>query len=78
MTPEEVRGRIAEALNVDPDRVTMGTKAGDLEEWDSMGTMTILLMLDRDLGLQLAPNEASKLASVRGILELLTAKGKLS
>lgn len=78
MTPEDVIQRVAEALDLAPGLLSMDAKAGDLEQWDSMGTMAILLMLNREMGIRLAPNEASNLSSVRGILELLAAKGKLS
>lgn len=37
---------ISEALEVDPSLINMELKLGDLEEWDSLGHLTILSNLD--------------------------------
>jgi acyl carrier protein len=77
MTPDDVKRMIADALGLPPDRIGDDTRAGDFEEWDSMGTMSILLMLDSDFGLRLAPNETAGTQSVEGVLGLLRRAGKL-
>lgn len=66
---------VADALGVAPAAITAESKAGDLAEWDSMGTMSILVALDRHFGLKLEPSETAQLASIAGIHKLLAAKG---
>jgi acyl carrier protein len=78
MTVEELCALLAQTLAVEPSAIDANTKAADVEAWDSMGTMSILLALTRKLGIRLAPNEAGCLQSVPQIVELLRAKGKLS
>ena len=78
MTPRDVQALIGDALQVDRSEVGPRTAAGDLEAWDSMGTMNILLALDRECGLRLAPGETTQLHSVEGVVELLRKAGKLS
>ena len=78
MTPDDVKRMIAEALGLPPDRIGDNTSAGDIEEWDSMGTMSILLMLDSNFDVKLAPNETAGTQSVEGVLALLRRAGKLS
>jgi acyl carrier protein len=78
MTQDDVKRMIASALGLPPDAIDDDTRAGDIEEWDSMGTMSILVMLDSDFGVRLAPNETAATESVAGILRLLRMAGKLA
>jgi acyl carrier protein len=78
MTQDDVKLMIASALGLPPDGIDDNTRAGDVEEWDSMGTMSILVMLDSDFGVRLAPNETAAAQSVEGILGLLRRAGKLA
>jgi len=75
---EQVIGKIAEALEVDPSQITPSTTADDLEAWDSMGTMAILFTLTNDFGLNLQPNETGRLHSVQSIIDLVKSAGKSS
>ena len=70
--------KIAYALDVAPERIRADSQAADVEEWDSMGFMTILLMLSRDYGVTFQPNEAASLRSVQAITSMLRLKGKLA
>jgi acyl carrier protein len=78
VTTSEVLHHIGETLSIDPARLRADSKATDFEEWDSMGVMNLLLMLDSDCGVKLLPGETDKLRSVDGILGLLKKAGKLS
>ena len=77
MSVDDVLALISDALQVERDRVGPHSRAGDLEAWDSLGTMHILIALDRDCGLKLAPGETARLQSVEGIVELLHRAGKM-
>jgi len=75
---ETVTRRLAEALEIDPRSIRRGTTSKDVEAWDSVGTMNILLWLNTEFGINLNPNETEKLQSVESILGLLRAAGKIS
>ena len=75
---ETVMQKLAEALGVDQGCLQKDTTSLDVEAWDSLGTMNILSWLDSEFGIKLSPNETIKLQSVRSILDLLSAAGKLS
>jgi acyl carrier protein len=65
MTSEpELIARLADALGVEPGAITRTTTAKDLEAWDSMGTMNILLLLNDEFDIKLAPKETTRLQSV--------------
>lgn len=78
MTVDDVLRRIAEALEVDPMTIRMETKNADVTNWDSMGKISLLLMIDNEFGIKLAPNETRHLNSVEGIVALLRNGGKLA
>ena len=46
ISSEQLASEIATALEVDPALVTINTVSTDLEEWDSLGHITILTRLD--------------------------------
>jgi acyl carrier protein len=68
--------KIAETLQVDAEVIGLQTSAEDVDAWDSVGTMSLILMLSREFGVNLAPNRTSKLQSVEGILELMRTQEK--
>ncbi|MGO9108310.1 MAG: GNAT family N-acetyltransferase [Thermoguttaceae bacterium] len=63
--------KIAEALNVALDRIEPTAAAADIPEWDSMGSMCLLLMLNRDFGVTPRAEEMGELQSVQGIAALV-------
>jgi acetyltransferase-like isoleucine patch superfamily enzyme/acyl carrier protein len=70
-TADFVKEKIAEVLRVDRERIQDSTTAQDIEQWDSMGTMSLLAMLAETFGVSLGPNETQKLQSVAGIVSVL-------
>lgn len=78
MSADNVMDLIAATLEVKRPLVSTTTVASELPEWDSLGTMNILLALQREFGLRLAPGETGRLQSVEGVLSLLRDAGKLS
>ena len=77
MTTQELLAKLAETLSVEPERLSSNSRAGDIEEWDSMGTMSILLMLAREFKITVDANEADALQSVAGIIDVLRKHGLL-
>ena len=73
----QVLESIASALQVSPEELTEASTSESIENWDSMGTMNILLSLETDFGLRLSPGQTNRLQSVKGIVELLQEAGKL-
>ena len=76
-TTDDVLRNVAETLLISPEALHERSAAVDFEEWDSMGTMALMSMLDGRYGLRLAPGDAAQLQSVSGILDLLRKAGKL-
>ena len=69
---------LAVALQVDPRAIERSTTSRDLATWDSMVSMNVLYWLNAEFEIDLDPSDTTKLQSVRGILDLLSAAGTLS
>lgn len=77
MEKNEFFRNLADSLLIAPESLHEQSRAEDFEEWDSMGTMAIMTMLDSRYGVRLSPGDAAQLQSVSGILALLERSGKL-
>jgi len=69
-----VIAKIAQALGVDASEIKDQTSAIDIAAWDSVGRMAILFAISEEFGIELAPNETSKLDSVDSILAIVRAR----
>jgi hypothetical protein len=74
-TEAEVIELVASALIVPASDLTANTVAADVAEWDSMGFMNIMLVLDQ-AGVPCDMGNTAALQSMRGIFELFRAAGK--
>lgn len=69
---EQLIAGIADALEVEASAVTIDTRSSEIEEWDSLGHISVMTYLDRtyDEITERVPDFASA-TSVQEILELL-------
>ncbi|WP_373650427.1 MULTISPECIES: hypothetical protein [unclassified Schlesneria] len=75
-TESEVIGLVAEALDVPASTLNSASKAVDVPEWDSMGILGILSVLDRE-GIKCDIGNTESLQSIAGILETCRSAGRL-
>jgi acyl carrier protein len=74
MTLEEKIVLIAEAIDIDKEQLKEETPLAGLEEWDSMGTIAVIAMLDRRFDVQLAIEELTALKTIGDIVALMAEK----
>jgi acyl carrier protein len=60
---------IAKALEVQPELVTLKTTSNDIDDWDSLGHLTILMELGAEFGSEIEGN--TKLASAVSVQEII-------
>lgn len=65
---EEKLARIADALDVERELIQPKTLLGELEEWDSMGVIAVISMLDKQYKVQLKADQIKALKTVADIL----------
>jgi len=71
---EKVRRIVAEVSEVEVERVTLKSSPANLEEWDSLAQVNIVLSLEQEFGHQFSPDQIDSMVSVEKILEVLTAQ----
>ena len=71
---EKVRHIVAEVSEVEVERVSLQSSPDNLEEWDSLAQVNIVLSLEQEFGHQFSPEQIESMVSVEKILEVLTAR----
>ncbi|MCW3096080.1 MAG: hypothetical protein JWL77_1698 [Chthonomonadaceae bacterium] len=71
MRVEEI---IATMFNVPVDTVTLASSPSTIDSWDSMGYLMLVLELEQEFGVQLAPEDVETLTDVQSILNLMQSK----
>ena len=77
LSSEGVIQLIAEALDITPSKLNETSRASDVTEWDSMGILSILSVLDRE-GVKCDMGNTEELQSVQGVLNVFRSAGKLA
>ncbi len=70
-TVEEKLLLISTALDATPASIRPGILLDQIEEWDSMGTISVLAMLDKHFDRRLSLEEIAALKTVDDILKLM-------
>lgn len=78
MTPETIDERVREIFqDVFDDEtliITRETTALDIEEWDSLAQITLVVAMEKEFGLKFQLNEIQGLANVGGMMDLIARK----
>lgn len=70
---------IAEALfGVPSGEINRETSPDDVETWDSLQHLTLVLELERVFGVQMTPEEITGMLSIGAIVKMMEEKTKLS
>ena len=75
--PLELRVRrvVSSVLGLPLERVTLSTSNDDVENWDSLLIINLLMAIEAEFKVSLTPEEAGGLLSVELIVQLLREKG---
>jgi acyl carrier protein len=65
---------LADVLESDPLPLTEATRADDVEGWDSITHIRLLIALERHFGFEFASDEAAGLVNVGALVDLVAAK----
>jgi len=70
----KVRESFKAAFDIDPQLVSMETKADDIPGWDSVGHLSLGGSLEEVFGISLDVDDLMEMESVRDIVRIITAK----
>lgn len=60
---------IADTLGIDIERITDDLAAGDIEEWDSVGNLTIISTIEEELEVDIPIEDLYELNNIKAIVE---------
>lgn len=66
---ERIKEIIADTLGIDIDRITDDLAAGDIEEWDSVGNLTIISTIEEELEVDIPIEDLYELNNIKAIVE---------
>jgi acyl carrier protein len=66
---------LAEVLDVPASTLTEDSSPNDIPTWDSVASMTLMLMLEETFGITFVAEEIAMLTSVRATRKILRDKG---
>jgi acyl carrier protein len=71
---ERVRRIAADVLEVPASKITESTSSENLESWDSVRHLNLILALEQEFHIQFEPEEIDEMSDVRQILAVLGRK----
>jgi acyl carrier protein len=72
---DRVRRVVSEVLGMPLAKVTVATSRDDVESWDSLNVVNLMIALEAEFGVTLAVDEAVDLLSVPLVIAVLRRKG---
>lgn len=74
---ERIKEIIADTLGIDIERITDDLAAGDIEEWDSVGNLTIISTIEEELEVDIPIEDLYELNNIKAIVEeIITLKNE--
>ena len=66
---ERIKEIIADTLGIDIERITDDLAVGDIEEWDSVGNLTIISTIEEELEVDIPIEDLYELNNIKAIVE---------
>ena len=66
---ERIKEIIADTLGIDIERITDDLAAGDIEEWDSVGNLTIISTIEEELEVDIPIEDLYEHNNIKAIVE---------
>jgi acyl carrier protein len=74
ITLEDLFKIVAKSLNIKESKINLKTKDTDLEEWDSLGQLSIISALDKKFKGKVRIDEIAAKSSINAIVSFLSKK----
>ena len=71
---DQVRTAAADVLRVPPERITEESTPEDIESWDSVEHLNLILALETQFGIEFEPEEIERMKSIGKIALLVESK----
>lgn len=71
----QVQSALIQALRLSPEQVTPEMAFGDIPQWDSMGHMEVMMVLETQFGIEINAETIAALTSVPAICAYIQENG---
>lgn len=71
---DDLKQAIAHELNVDPDELTSDKSLPDLEDFDSVSILMLMMVIGKHVGKEISPDEMANLRTFGDIEALVASK----
>lgn len=71
MTTAEKMELLAETLEVEVDEISEDTVLADMDNWDSMTKLSLIVMFDDECDKKITSEDIKKMVTVKDILDLM-------
>lgn len=72
---EKVMAIVATVFKMPPEQVSMQTSQENVQAWDSLNLVNLMIAVESEFDVELGIEQASKLTSVEAIIQALGDKG---
>jgi len=72
---DRLKNLICDVFLLEPEEFSVNLSKGDIDTWDSLGTVAMAVGIQDEYGYHFTPEEAIGIESIRDIIEVLTEKG---
>ncbi|WP_269476838.1 phosphopantetheine-binding protein [Hominibacterium faecale] len=69
MNTKEMIEELEEILDVEEGSLELSTKLAELEEWDSVSKLSVVIFLDEEFGKKATGDDVAKFETVKDIIE---------
>ena len=73
-TAAQIAEIVADALEVAPEDVADVEQLSDVDGWDSLRRLNVLLAIEESMGVTMSPDDLAAMTSVNGIAEIVSAR----
>jgi acyl carrier protein len=71
---DQLKQQIADELNIDPDELTADKKLPDIDDFDSVSLLMLMMIIGKAVGKDISPDEMTNLNTFGDIEALVAAK----
>ena len=71
---DRVRQVAADVFGTTPEKITAASSPQNIESWDSVQHLNLILALEQELGVQIDPEEIERMKTIGDVIELVKEK----
>lgn len=71
---DAIKSIMVDVFDANPDEITQGTNAADIEEWDSLSHIRLMVAIEKKFKIKFKNSEIESLANVGDLVRLVQEK----